>query len=330
MEQKLNIAKILKNKPRGTKLYSMIHGKCSFEAVTDEIFKINFCTSKFGLTQSGECTLIKFGNMYDEGECVVFPSKEMRNWSKFAWKKGDVLVSKDGNAHVIFEGFDDDTYETFNGNNYLWKNEGITMCFGEYEDELPTSDFSKANQEDAQKYIHQIEKRLGYKLNFETLKIEKQPEFKDGDIVCISGMGYLAYGIVKIIDNSSKKLEYYVLNDMSTLKFEDWLSFEDKQIQPITETQRIILFDALANEGKAWDSDKKAIVDLKPKVELKPFDKVVVRCSKTDKWSIDFFSYKVSNGYICTGDAWFGYCLPYNEETAHLLGTTDDWEGGKQ
>ena len=58
MEQKLNIAKILKNKPRGTKLYSMIHGKCSFKAVTDEIFKINFCTSKFGLTQSGECTFL--------------------------------------------------------------------------------------------------------------------------------------------------------------------------------------------------------------------------------------------------------------------------------
>lgn len=90
MEQKLNIAEILKNKPRGTKLYSMIHGKCSSEAVTDEIFKINFCTSKFGLTQSGECTLIKFGNMYDGGECIIFPSKEMRDWSKFQWEKGDV------------------------------------------------------------------------------------------------------------------------------------------------------------------------------------------------------------------------------------------------
>lgn len=89
MEQKLNIAEILKNKPRGTKLYSMIHGKCSSEAVTDEIFKINFCTSKFGLTQSGECTLIKFGNMYDGGECIIFPSKEMRDWSKFQWEKGD-------------------------------------------------------------------------------------------------------------------------------------------------------------------------------------------------------------------------------------------------
>lgn len=81
----------------------MIHGKCSSEAVTDEIFKINFCTSKFGLTQSGECTLIKFGNMYDGGECIIFPSKEMRDWSKFSWQKGDVLISNDGGTEVIFD-----------------------------------------------------------------------------------------------------------------------------------------------------------------------------------------------------------------------------------
>lgn len=103
METKINITTILKNKPKGTKLYSMIHGKCSSEAVTDEIFKINFCTSKFGLTQSGECTLIKFGNMYDGGECIIFPSKEMRDWSKFSWQKGDVLISNDGGTEVIFD-----------------------------------------------------------------------------------------------------------------------------------------------------------------------------------------------------------------------------------
>ena len=40
--------------------------------------------------------LDKNGKLYDDGECVVFPSKEMRDWSKFAWKKGDVLVNKDG------------------------------------------------------------------------------------------------------------------------------------------------------------------------------------------------------------------------------------------
>lgn len=329
MEQKLNIAEILKNKPRGTKLYSMIHGECSFEAVTDEIFKINFCTSKFGLTQSGECTLIKFGNMYDGGECIIFPSKEMRDWSKFSWKKGDVLISNDGGTEVIFDKWYDDTYTSFYCKHYLNSEDKNKIVY--YEEFLCTTvRYSLEDKDTVQTYIKTIEERLCGKLNHETLEIEKQTEFKDGDIVCISGMGYLAYGIVKSIDNLSKKLEYYVLNDMSTLKFEDWLSFEDKQIQPITETQQIILFDALARENKAWDAEKKQIVDLKPRVELKPFDKVVVRCSKADKWSIDFFSYKVSNGYICTGDAWFGYCLPYNKETAHLLGTTDDWEGDKQ
>lgn len=178
---------------------------------------------------------------------------------------------------------------------------------------------------------------MGGKLNRETLEVEKvQPEFKDGDIVCISGMGYLVYGIVKSIDYSSKKLEYYVLNDMSTLKFEDWLSFEDKQIQPITETQQIILFDALLKENKRWDAEKKMIVDLKPKVEFKPFDKVLCRNSKDDTWEADFFArltrkeidYTQSDKYLCVGDLWM-YCIPYNDSTKHLLGTTDEWKGGE-
>lgn len=323
MEQKLNIAEILKNKPRGTKLYSMIHGKCSSEAVTDEIFKINFCTSKFGLTQSGECTLIKFGNMYDGGECIIFPSKEMRDWSKFQWEKGDVLISNDGGTEVIFDKWYDDTYTSFYCKHYLNSEDKNKIVY--YEEFLCTTErYSLEDKDIAQTYINTIEKHLGG--NLETLEIEKtQPEFKDGDIVCISGMGYLAYGIVKSIDNSSKKLEYYVLNDMSTLKFEDWLSFEDKQIQPITETQQIILFDALEKEGKAWDTEKKQIVDLKPKCE--PFDKVLGRNEKDDVWEADLFShYREESQYPfrCIG---FGrkYCIPY-EGNEHLLGTTDNFE----
>lgn len=78
METKINITTILKNKPKGTKLYSTVHGKCTFEAITDEIFKIHFCTSKFGLMQAGECILIKFGNMFDDGECVIFHQKKCK------------------------------------------------------------------------------------------------------------------------------------------------------------------------------------------------------------------------------------------------------------
>lgn len=318
MEQKLNIAEILKDKLVGLKLYSSTFGYIKFNGIhKDKIYFFSEDTNTHSVKQNGK--------MYDGGECIIFPSKEMRDWSKFIWEKGDVLIRTNSEYCIgIFDEWTSDDYSTFSA-KYI--NLGLSDNFScSYT--CKTEEWEKT--ENSKNYISEIERAMNGKLNLQTLEIQTQPEFKDGDIVCISGMGYLAYGIVKSIDNSSKKLEYYVLNDMSTLKFEDWLSFEDKQIQPITETQQIILFDALARENKAWDAEKIQIVDLKPKVKLKPFDKVIVRCSKADKWSIDFFSYKVSNGYICTGDAWFGYCLPYNEETAHLLGTTDDWEGGKQ
>ena len=332
METKINITTILKNKPKGTKLYSMIHGKCSFEAVTDEIFKINFCTSKFGLTQSGECTLIKFGNMYDGGECIIFPSKEMRDWSKLAWNTGDILVNKDGNAHVIFEGFDDDTYETFNGNNYLWENEGITMCFGEYEDELPTSDFSKANKEDAQKYIRQIEKMLGYKLNFETLKIEKS-EFKDGDIAFADYGNRQDVFIVSDKTNLSEGYSSFISLDLSslTLSMGYRTCFFKKDLCKLrlaTDSEKKQLFSALEKEGKVWDAEKKMIVNLKPKVELKPFDNVLVRHQKTEEWRANIFSHTDKTDeyldYVCVNGRW-EFCIPY-EGNESLLDTTKDVE----
>lgn len=190
------------------------------------------------------------------------------------------------------------TYTSFYCKHYLNSEDKNKIVY--YEEFLCTTErYSLEDKDIAQTYINTIEKHLGG--NLETLEIEKtQPEFKDGDIVCISGMGYLAYGIVKSIDNSSKKLEYYVLNDMSTLKFEDWLSFEDKQIQPITETQQIILFDALEKEGKAWDTEKKQIVDLKPKCE--PFDKVLGRNEKDDVWEADLIIEKNHNILFVVSD----------------------------
>lgn len=313
MEQKLNIAEILKDKPVELKLYSSTFGYIKFNGVhKDKVYFSSEDTNVHSVKPNGK--------MYDGGECIIFPSKKMRDWSKFAWKRGDVLTNSSG-FKVFFDKWVNEDYTKFIGE--------IKVLGDSHYYYYDTAYYILASKKEALEFIKSVEEINNSKPNLEISKIEKS-EFKDGDIVCISGMGYFAYGIVKSIDYSSKKLEYYVLNDMSTLKFEDWLSFEDKQIQPITETQQIILFDTLAKRGKAWDAEKKQIVDLKLKWTPKPFDKVVVRCGKADKWSIDFFSYKVSNGYICTGDAWFGYCLPYNEETAHLLGTTDDWEGGEQ
>lgn len=328
MEKNINVAEILNGKPVNTKLWSPLFGDVYTSSICSEdtIIIVNHHAKSSSFYNNG-----KYFN-HAEAEPLLFPSKEMRDWRKFAWKKGDVLISNDGKKEVFFNGFTDDTYALFKAKHgFEVLSDGNTMYLAD-EDGIATSDYTLEDKDVAQTYINTIEERLGGKLNRETLEIEKtQPEFKDGDIVCISGMGYLAYGIVKSIDYSSKKLEYYVLNDMSTLKFEDWLSFEDKQIQPITETQQIILFDALAKKGKTWDCVKKQIVDLKPKCEFKPFDKVLSRRCSEDYWVLNFYSHKShkTDYHICIDGSSNLYCIPYNEETAHLLGTTDDWEGGE-
>lgn len=308
METKINIAKILKNKPEGTKLWTDMFGSVTLYVVTDtcDAFQVKH--------HNKEPLFDEDGKLYKEGVLCIYPSKSMRDWEKFSWKKGDVLISDCG-FMCIFKEWASDDYTKFNG------------CYFDGMPNTETAKYSKVDNNIAYGYIRDIENRCGGKLNLETLEIEKQTKFKDGDIVCISGIGYLAYGIVKSIDYSSKKLEYYVLNDMSTLKFEDWLSFEDKHIQPITETQQIILFDALEKEGKAWDAEKKQIVDIKKEHQFKPFEKVLVRDSIDDVWRASFFSHiKENDGrYVTTCVTW-KFCIPYigNES---LLGTTKDVEG---
>lgn len=323
METKINIAKILKNKPKGTKLWTDMFGSVTLYVVTDacDAFQVKHHNKEPWIDEDGK--------LYEEGVLCIYPSKSMRDWSKFAWKKGDVLVSNDGGTEVIFDKWYDDTYTNFYCKHYLNSEDENNIKYNEAFLCI-TERYSFEDKDAAQTYINTIEKRLGGKLNMKTLEIDKtQPEFNDGDVVCISGMGYLAYGIVKSIDNSSKKLYYYALNDMSTLKFEDWLSFEDKQIQPITETQQIILFEALAKKGKAWDAEKKQVVDVKPKWTPKPFDRVITRNDDDDIWTANIFSHMDSHGeYVtigCVGG--YTYCIPYNDETEKLIGTTNNVEG---
>lgn len=339
MDSKINIAKILKDKPRGTKLYSTVHGKCSFEGVTDEIFKINFCTSKFGLTQTGECTLIKFGNMFDGGECIVFPSREMRDWSKFAWMKGDVLVNDDKDVHIIFEAFENNTYTRFKGKHYLWK-EGNEEDYAKEETYMLTSRFEKVNDDAVKCYINAIEERLGGKLNRESLEVEKaQPEFKDGDIVFVEShmLGINTSSMITAIFRKEKGNDKYKfspalcesnVHDTYLRESPVVLSPSDiKTFRLATDSEKQQLFDALAKYGKAWDAEKKAIVDLKPKVGLKPFSKVLVRESDCHPWRCEIYSHynikkDTSFNFVCVGGI-YKYCILY-EGNEHLLGTTKD------
>lgn len=72
----------------------------------------------------------------------------------------------------------------------------------------------------------------------------------------------------------------------------------NRSLRLATDSEKQQLFDALAKEGKRWDIEKKQIVDLKLKWTPKPFDKVVVRCGKADKWSIDLVIFQRMNVHL--------------------------------
>lgn len=333
MEEKINIAEILKEKPQGTKLYDLLYNiDVELDAISaTDTETVVWCTNETDNNTTCHRGYSEFGTVRGcpNGLQILLPSKEMRDWSKFAWKKGDVLVNKDGDVHIIFERFVDDAYCSFVGKYYLWKENNDTDQF--YKNErLLTSDFQKVGKDAAQTYINTIEEKLGGKLNRETLEVEKsQPEFKDGDVVAFGE----SVAIYKKLEND--ELYFYacietawglILSDSVNTSFEYRLA---------TDSEKQQLFDALAKKGKRWNAKKKKVVDL-PKVEFKPFDKVLCRNSKDDTWEADFFArltrkeidYTQSGKYLCVGDLWM-YCIPYNEETAHLLGTTDEWKGGE-
>ena len=175
METKINIAKILNDKPESTKLWTDMFGIVTLYVVTDacDAFQVKHHNKEPWFDEDGK--------LYEEGVLCIYPSKSMRDWSKFSWKKGDVLVSNDGKCKVIFERFDDDTYTSLVGKYYV-------ECYGkndelqDYEEEHygDTVNYTKESEEAAQSYIKTIENRLGGKLNHETLEIENaKPEFQD-------------------------------------------------------------------------------------------------------------------------------------------------------
>ena len=84
MNENLNLVEILKDCPEGTKLYSPVFGEVKFEGINDIIGPIIVTTN----TGNAECFTAD-GKMYTyyNGECLLFPSKDQRDWSKFKIKK---------------------------------------------------------------------------------------------------------------------------------------------------------------------------------------------------------------------------------------------------
>lgn len=282
MEQKdIDIYEILKDEEYGTELYTPICGKVWHSGMANDkdVAKAIWTEDEAGR----EHFFDKNGKIYKEGEILLFPSNEMRDWSKF-FKKGDVLVSKDREVHIIFEKFEDDAFTKFRGKHYLWKE-----CYNEEVFQMETSVFEKASDDDAQTYINNINKCFGGKLNRETLEIEKpakltfevgklyvfREEDEDGELTIIG----------ELIDKNESE---------DTLTFGNQYEIEnEKFVTDQTFDLRISvnkeLREATENEVELFNKHYDIWKNGKEQPAFKTFDKVLVRCGKGFKWLPAFF-----------------------------------------
>ena len=171
MNNNINIAEILKDYPKGTKLYSPLVGNVTLESInnysTDAIIEIKVHNSYY--------CFYKTGTYYNHtgAECLLFPSSEMRDWTKF-FKRGDVVWSKTSGMYVIFEGWANDDYTEFNTTINCYKDSPLfsteMVCY--------TNNCVKVSDEERVKFIADIEKHYRGKYNPDTLQVESvKPEY---------------------------------------------------------------------------------------------------------------------------------------------------------
>lgn len=303
MEEKINIAEILKNKPKGAKLYNLLYNiDVELETiVTTGTKTIVWCTDKIDNNEVCHSFYSEFGTIegYPDGLQILIPSKEMRDWSKFAWKKGDVLVNSLG-----FKLFFD-----------RWANYDYTRFFGKVN--LLEDSFSY----ETEKYTLASKEET-----LDTLEIEK-PEFKDGDIVTIMPrIGDKLIYLFKAEDDEKYYGHAFLDGNIAIVNDDSYCQKDFCTARPSTEKEKQQFLEALAKKHIYWDCEHKKILDMSIKVELKPFDKVLVRDSESDNWRANLFGYIGKDGYYHCVYANWAYCIPY-EGNESLLGTTKDMEG---
>ena len=114
MNENIDLTKILKDCPKGFKLYSLVHGEVEFQ-------QIEICFTYPIVIKLKSATIERLtsdGKLFDtyNGECILFPSKYQRDWSKFTapwykkdksvepkFKVGDMVRHKDTNKDDVYE-----------------------------------------------------------------------------------------------------------------------------------------------------------------------------------------------------------------------------------
>lgn len=310
----INIYEILKGVEYGTELYTPMCGNVVFTCLPSNNETIR--TEK-------DLRIYRFdksGRWEKEGEVMLFPSNEMRDWSKF-FKKGDVLEfagDKGVQGTCTFEKFEDETKTRFIG-RYV-KEKGA--LYSKRPSTYRTADWVK--KYDPSGYIRFVEERLGGKLNRKTLEIEKpakltfeigklyvfNEEDEDGELAIIGEL------IAK--NESEDTLTFGNQYEIETEKFVTDQNFDlrisvNKELREATENE-VELFN---KHYAIWKKEKEA----KEQPCFKPFDKVLVRIGSGFKWRPALFIR--DHGENCTNrynvlplysgkPADFEHCIPFD------------------
>ena len=287
--EKINIAEILADCPKGTKLYSPIFGEVYLDKIRPHL-AIIVTTDKY------KEEFLYDGRYGMNGECMLFPSKDQRDWSKFQrpFKDGDILISGLG-------GCDDNPF-IFKQTNRFSNAECYCAinCRGKLilnnDNWTPIKGCRFATEEEKQKLFDAI-KSNGYKWNAETKTLEKlvKPKFKVGDRI-------------KAKDDYKKFITGDHVSTITSIK-------DGKYWSGIFAIEYI-------NEQDKWELDKFDITT------LKPFEsKVLVRDNVDEIWFPCFFGCLSNNNddypYMVIGCESWKYCIPY-EGNEHLLNTNKD------
>lgn len=291
MEQKdIDIYEILKDVEYGTELYTSKCGRVWFSGMANDKDSAKAIWTE---DEAGrEHFFDKNGKIDKEGEPLLFPSKEMRDWSKF-FKKGDVLICYEGKEpyYTIFDGFGDNTYRAFKGK---FAHDCYEDKWYQNEGNLSTNTFQKLNRADSEIYVTKIEECFGGKLNRETLEIEKpakltfevgklyvfNEEDEDGELTIIGEL------IAKI--ESEDTLTFGNQYEIENEKFVTDQTFDlhisvSKELREATEGE-VELFN---KHYAIWKKEKGQ--PAKEQAVFEPFDKVLVRNGKEFKWLPAFF-----------------------------------------
>ena len=144
MNENIDLTKILKGCPKGWKFYSDIYDEVTFWGFSDLVYPIQLNTKNHGaklLSEKGE-------EIIGNGKCILFPSKDQRDWSKFTapWYKKEKFDPKTLQPYdkVLVKDYSDDGWKV---DFYSHKDTSMTYhyrCIGEtYRCCIPYNDDTK-------------------------------------------------------------------------------------------------------------------------------------------------------------------------------------------